>query len=410
MNKLMIIAKQVLKKNVTSFSWWSLVLLPLIIAGIMVGIGIYSGHKDSKATVAVVAPPEIVKELSATQHVDLRYREYTTKKDAERALKNTKVDGILTIDAHMQHSKLTINKEGADVEEDDVQQDLSVLSTANTAKALGLSQQQLAQLLRTPELTTKTVSLKKGRVTTVNSGNRQLKMIVAQLIALPMYIFLISYGNVIAQEIGTEKGSRIEESILTAVKAKTQFYGKLLGVGLLTLIHLLVYLLVGVVVWLTSGQSGKLHNLISQIPWHEIDLLFLSISIGFFILGVFTYAILAALCGSLVTNQEQIAQAAVPATLIAMFGFFAAIQAPDSQGMVTTVLSYLPFTSPMVMPVRYGVDQASLTAAGVAGGVNVIFLLAFCWLSAKAYERNVLVYNNEGIFKAFRRSLQMKRK
>lgn len=410
MNKLMIIAKQVLKKNVTSFSWWSLVLLPLIIAGVMVEIGIYSGHKDSKATVAVVAPSEIVQELSATQHADLRYRGYSSKKNAERALKNTKVDGILTIDARMQHSKLTVNKEGADVEETDIQQDLAVLNTANTAKALGLSQQQLAQLLRTPELTTKTVSLKKGRLTTINSNNRQLRMIAAQLIALPMYIFLISYGNVIAQEIGTEKGSRIEESILTAVKAKTQFYGKLLGVGILTLIHLLVYLVVGVVVWLTSGQSGKLHDLINQIPWHEIDLPFLSISIGFFILGVFTYAILAALCGSLVTNQEQIAQAAVPATLIAMVGFFAAIQAPDSQGMVTTVLSYLPFTSPMVMPVRYGVDQASLSAAGVAWIINVIFLLAFCWLSANAYERNVLVYNNKGIFKALRHSLQMQRK
>ena len=186
MNKLMIIAKQVLKKNVTSFSWWSLVLLPLIIAGVMVGIGIYSGHKDSKATVAVVAPSEIVQELSATQHADLRYRGYSSKKDAERALKNTKVDGILTIDARMQHSKLTVNKEGADVEETDIQQDLAVLNTANTAKALGLSQQQLAQLLRTPELTTKTVSLKKGRLTTINSGNRQLRMIVAQLIALPM--------------------------------------------------------------------------------------------------------------------------------------------------------------------------------------------------------------------------------
>jgi ABC-2 type transport system permease protein len=92
-----------------------------------------------------------------------------------------------------------------------------------------------------------------------------------------------------------------------------------------------------------------------------------------------------------------------------MVGFFAAIQAPDSQGMVTTVLSYLPFTSPMVMPVRYGVDQASLSAAGVAGIINVIFLLVFCWLSANAYERNVLVYNNKGIFKALRHSLQMQR-
>ena len=66
-------------------------------------------------------------------------------------------------------------------------------------------------------------------------------MALAMGITILLFVFISSYSSIIAQEIASEKGTRIMEVILSSTKAQTHFYGKLTGVILVALTQIFIY-------------------------------------------------------------------------------------------------------------------------------------------------------------------------
>lgn len=75
--------------------------------------------------------------------------------------------------------------------------------------------------------------------------------------------------------------------------------------------------------------------------------------LGWFLLGFTLVAALLAVCGALVSRQEDLQSVLLPMTLILVAALFLAITAGQNpNGALAKVTSFIPALSPMVMPVR----------------------------------------------------------
>ncbi len=224
-------------------------------------------------------------------------------------------------------------------------------------------------------MATTSVKVDDGKLVTRSAKSQASGSVAGFIVGILIYTFVISYASMMAQEIGTEKGSRIEESILTAITPQAQFFGKLLGILALMATQIIIYAVVGLasLVALRQLPQNPLSTLISHLDLSSVSPNMILFSIAFFFVGTLTYTVLAALTGSLVANQEQIGQATTPIVMLGMVGYFGAIIVANGASPILNIASYVPFLSTMMMPVRLGAGQVSAAAGWSAFGINVIF-------------------------------------
>lgn len=407
MNKLKVIMNQVYQKNVRSFGWWSMVLAPLVCILIFAGLNWYTTTNQQTPKVAVVGSTAITKGLVSQNSDNVHYVAYQSTAKAKAAVGNERADGMLVVKTGQQSPNLYSRDDGQAIPINTVRTNLGALNTASVARSLHLNQAQLRALLHVPTVTHQTVTFNGSKMTKTTNQSNTTKDMISVAVGLLMYLFLLSYGSIVASEIATEKGSRVEESILAAVDAKTQFYGKILGVGKLILTQIGLYVVCAVGIGLFGKQVPTLKDWLAKIDWQQLGWSFAMIMLAFFVIGIISYTILAALCGSLVSTQEQAGQAVQPVILLSMIGYFASLVVANGSSLLMSVLSYLPFLSPMIMPIRYGVGQVDLIQVLISLGINVGFMVGFAMIAARAYQANVLVYSQKGLWSAFKKSLTL---
>jgi len=93
------------------------------------------------------------------------------------------------------------------------------------------------------------------------------------------------------------------------------------------------------------------------LPKEYMNMLLLNINLSpiiilgflyYFIFGFLLYAFLIACVGATVTKQEEIQQAQTPFSLLLMIGFYLSIFSSNSKGLLNTVATYLPLSSPFI--------------------------------------------------------------
>ncbi|WP_156314393.1 ABC transporter permease [Lacticaseibacillus camelliae] len=409
MRKMNLIAGQVLRKNLRGVSWWLMVLMPLLAVGVIAGIVWYMTTTTQAAKVVVIAPAPVAAALQKQSDDNQRYVPVATEAAGRRQLKKEDADGMLVVKTTAS-AKLYRRDDGQSISTGQITQTLAGLNTLAVAQSLGLSQAQLDRLLAAPKLATRSVAFTdSGKMTSTAGKSDAMKQGLSTAVGFLMYMFLMSYGSIIAGEIATEKGSRIEESILVAIRPQTQFYGKILGVSALLGLQIGLYALLAAGVWLLRDAIPMVKDLLATVDLAQIGWGFVLISVVFFLVGILSYTVLAAMCGSLVANQEQAGQALQPVLLLAMVGYFASLMTANANGPVIGFLSYVPFLSPMIMPARFGIGQAALGPALISLAISVVFLGGFTVLAERIYAGNVLTYSEGGIFKALRKSLTLLR-
>lgn len=413
MEKMDVIFRQVFIKNLKSKTWLWIVLGPLVLAAIFGAVFWLMNQTNQTTRIGVVSDsPALVQTFKSSSDNDQRYTHYATTAAAKRALVAEKLDAVLTVTGQpTQQASLIQRTDGQSINRSQLQGVLAQAHTKKVASQLQLSTTQLQQLFATPALATTSVKVDDGKLVTRSAKSQASGSVAGFIVGILIYTFVISYASMMAQEIGTEKGSRIEESILTAITPQAQFFGKLLGILALMATQIIIYGVVGLasLVALRQLPQNPLSTLISHLDLSSVSPNMILFSIAFFFVGTLTYTVLAALTGSLVANQEQIGQATTPIVMLGMVGYFGAIIVANGASPILNIASYVPFLSTMMMPVRLGAGQVSAAAGWSAFGINVIFLIAFTWLTVKLYQTNVLSYSDGGIFKAFKRSLQLQR-
>lgn len=400
--KFWLVFKHVYLKNVRSGSWLFMVIFPILLLGISGGVGYIAGSNASDTKLALVA--------DAPLHVDgVHFTKPTTTAKAQIMLEQDKVDGILTVTTKPTiGGQLTIKADATKAGvEAPITQVLSGMKLQATAAALKLPAKDVQALITPAAVTTKSVTVKDGKVTTKDTRGDILNRVFAMTITILIMLITMVYGSLVAQEIATEKGTRIMESLLAAVSATTQFYGKIMAIMalLLTQVALYAVAIAGAWPWLSSLDvvQGFLSGLDLSSLWGAP----FAISIAFLLVGTFTYAVLAALAGSLVASIEQVQMAVMPLSMLGMIGYVLSFVAQSGSMMLIKVLAYVPFLNISLMPVELALGHATLTQALISLGIAVVFMVGFTALVARVYRSNVLVYSESGLLKGLRRSLQI---
>ena len=262
--------------------------------------------------------------------------------------------------------------------------------------------------------------------------------VVPMLMSLLLFCFIISYSQLIAQAIATEKTSRVMELLLTSVRPLAIIVGKVLGMLLVCVTQLAIFGAVGGIAFLGSmpfgfipqmimdaassageasavigtavteaaaspsfGEmvgtvSAEISNVLPGTGIVELLLIFLN-----FIMGFLFYALLAGLVGASVSRIEDMAQALQPLMLVSMAGFFIsyfpAIMTLENDGEANGLLifaRYFPISSPFSLPSAILLGQISVGEAAIATLFLGIMLVLTAMLVAKIYHHIVLYTGN----------------
>lgn len=247
-----------------------------------------------------------------------------------------------------------------------------------------------------------------------------INYIVPMVVSLILFILIFAYGQIVAQSIAIEKTSRVMELLLTSVRPLAVVIGKVLAMGLISLLQFLMIGILGVVSFaatapfgiggdimkimdnpaLQTGQNADIAQALTSSFGTLSPLTFILIFL-IFILGFLFFALIAALVGASVSRMEDLAQAMQPYSLLGVLGFYLAYLpvmttmnnlesgAASISGM--QMFSYFfPISSPFALPSALLLGTLSLPQVLIAVLILAAFDVLVAVVVARVYEMIIL--------------------
>ncbi len=236
------------------------------------------------------------------------------------------------------------------------------------------------------------------------SGSGQAGLFAGIIVGVMLMMSIIIHGQNVLRSVLEEKSTRVAEVVISSVKPETLLAGKVLGVGAVGLTQQVAWLSISMYLTsflipivlkgstMASGGAGTgMGGALAGMSW-----MLIGVSLAYFIVGFVFYATLYAAAGSMVNSEQEAQQAAVPVMLLIMSTWLLVnpvMLAPN--GLLAVVLSWLPWSSPIIMPMRIGLTSVNpLTIAGSLV-VAVLGSAGAMWLSARIYRVGMLMYGKK---------------
>lgn len=412
MSKFWVITKDVYRKNVRSISFIIMLLVPFIAAaGLYIINQVTDNATEEGDTIGVVVQGD--SDLLNTVEVQTVLDSMTvlnSKEQGEEQLKEEEIDGLLLLSV----GKEQINGEFYSSNTMPqvtmaLNQQLNQLQSSLRAKALGLSEEEVASLNASVPFSVQKITFNGNGEMNTEEDFTSIRLVVGMATTILLFIFIVTYASIIAQEIASEKGTRIMEVILSSVSARSHFYGKLAGILLVALTQIVVYAVsIGLgFYWLKNNSTVQ--AFLAEFSIRDILGEFLAYTLLYLILGILIYAVLAALCGSLVSKVEDVSKAILPVTYLSLAGYMIGLSLgmanPDH--LVIRVTSFIPFFSSYTMPIRLANNFVSTGEVLLSLMILILSVVSLIIFSERMYKANVLVYNDNGIFAALKQSVSL---
>ena len=376
-----------------------MVISPFLFIGLFGGIGYLQGSSMAQSgKIAVISTvPAVTEGLKSTNGLNFDYKDEAS---AQAAIKDEKLKGFLTIDQedtvlkavyHGETSLESIIKLG-------VTSKLNELQAQLNRSAANLSQEQEKRLEQTVNFTEKIDESKENK--------KMIQTFAAAGLGFFLYMILITYASVTAQEVASEKGTKIMEVVFSSIRASHYFYARMLALLLVILTHIGIYVVGGLAAILlfkdlpVLAQSGILNHIGEAFSLNT--LLFVLVSL-------FMYVVLAAFLGSMVSRPEDAGKALSPLMILIIGGFFG-VTALGAAGdnLILKIGSYIPFISTFFMPFRTINGYAGGVEAWISLAITVIFAVVATGFIGRMYASLVLQTDDLGPWKTFKRALSYK--
>lgn len=202
--------------------------------------------------------------------------------------------------------------------------------------------------------------------------------LLALLFAFLFYLSVLTFGTSIAQSVVEEKQSRVVELLVAAIPVRWLLAGKVLGNTIMAAGQVVVIVGAGLLGAVVAGQGALVSQLVGSAGWFVL----------FFLLGFVMLSCLWAVGGSLASRVEELSSTTALMQILVIVPFFAAVL-PIDEG-TRTLLSYVPFTAPLLMPARIVLGTAEAWEPAVAAVVVLATSAVFVWLGARLYAGSVL--------------------
>ncbi len=409
MNKFWVITSDVYKKNVKSVSFFIMLLVPFMIGG----IGYISGHFASQAgsvdKIGLFSEEPELQTLPVTEAYEFVLVD--SVEDAEIELYQENIDAFLILSKEgnsIQGELFSETTLGTSVELT-IQQILSGIQSTIRAQELGLTSEEVISINTPATFSKQNVSFNDAGEMVLGEDNSAAQYLISFASTIILFVFIITYVGIIAQEIASEKGTRIMEVILSSTRAQIHFYGKLTGVLLVALTQLAVYAVAFVISYQWIKDMEFVQNFLGNLSLQSILGNFFVFTIIYTILGILIYSVLAALCGSLVNKAEDTSKVILPVTYLSLAGYMLGLTvgSMDPNNIVIRVTSYIPFLSSYIMPLRLANETVGIGGALASVAILAVTTLLLTLGCAKMYKSNVLVYNDNGIIATLKQSIRL---
>lgn len=209
--------------------------------------------------------------------------------------------------------------------------------------------------------------------------DRRVGFLIVGVILL--YGQLIGYGYAVSSGIVEEKSSRVVELLLAKVRTRQLLTAKIVGIGGIGLIQLLLFVVVGLAAFRATGRF--------EIPpgiWPSAASL-----VAWYVAGFLLYSAMFAVVGALAARAEDLQSSSGPVTFVLVGSFIGAVfAATDPDGTMATALSFVPFTAPMIMPLRSAADAAPWWQVGAAATSVLLGAMMLLRLADLVYRRAAL--------------------
>lgn len=249
--------------------------------------------------------------------------------------------------------------------------------------------------------------------------------LVGMAMSIILYFFIMIYGQLVMQSVIEEKSNRVLELIVTSVKPTHLMLGKIIGVGAVAVTQVLIWaaIIVAFVQFILpliagpelSAEVAALKNGTLDISAATTDPAILQSmamlsSLGFifqvfgyllvYLIGGFMlYASLYAAIGAAVDNPQDGAQLQTIIIVPIIIGFmFAMSTGSNPNSELATILSIVPFTSPMVMLSRI---PSGVPAWEIITSIVTLFatIAVTIWFTAKIYRVGIFMYGKKPSWK-----------
>ena len=399
MKNMWVVMKEPSRRHVKSWSFFFMVISPFLFLALSAGIGYLQNSsmaKNSKVAV-VTTVPSVAEGLKGTNGINFDYKDEAS---AQAAIKDEKIKGYLTID--QEDSVLKAVYHGETSLESGIK--LAVTNKLNELQyqlnrsAANLSQEQEKLLAQTVDFTEKIDESKENK--------KMVQTIAAAGLGFFLYMILITYASVTAQEVASEKGTKIMEVVFSSIRASHYFYARMIALLLVILTHVGIYVVGGVAALLLFKDLPFLAN--SGILNHLGEAFSLN-TLLFVLVSLFMYVVLAAFLGSMVSRPEDAGKALSPLMILIIAGFVGVTSlGATGDNLVLKIGSYIPFISTFFMPFRAINGYASGLEAWISLVITVIFAVTATAFIGRMYASLVLQTDDLGIWKTFKRALAYK--
>jgi ABC-2 type transport system permease protein len=222
------------------------------------------------------------------------------------------------------------------------------------------------------------------------AGTPDTIIVLAQFMGFVAYFLIILYGYAVARGVQEEKRDRIVEILMSSVRPGSIMAGKVLGIGAAGLLQISLWAGFAALAFAFGGELvGRLGVPEPRLP--EVPLRVWGVFLAWFVVGFLLYASLYAAVGAVSTSETEVQQLQFPVMLPLMVGFFMIFAVfSDPNGTVAVAGSLIPFTSPIVMPIRDAVTGVPAFELGASFGMLLLACVLLLWLGGVIYRVSIL--------------------
>lgn len=206
-----------------------------------------------------------------------------------------------------------------------------------------------------------------------------LVYIVALAFGVVYFASAVTFGQSIAQSVVEEKSTRVVEILMAAIPARALLAGKVLGNSVMAFAQIVAVAVAAAVTLAVTGQDNMFTVLGPSMLWF----------VGFFAIGFVLIASLFAAAAVLVSRQEDVGSVTTPVMMLVMIPYILIIVAYDNP-TILGVMSYVPFSAPIGMPMRIFLGTAEWWEPILSLVIVAVSVVLVVVVGARIYENALL--------------------
>lgn len=218
---------------------------------------------------------------------------------------------------------------------------------------------------------------------------------------LVIYVFSVVFllalfitNGYLLQSVIEEKETRLIEILIASMRPFHLIAGKILAYGLLGLVQVVTWLLIGVAAaqFVAGAQLQEAATFFGSLANLSIPTWVLGMMVIYFVLGYLLFAGLYGVIGAISNSMKEGPQYAVLFTLPAVAPmYFLPIFVDQPNGALPTFFSLFPLTAPIAMIERLLLAEVPAWQVGLSIGLLIAAVVGAMWLAGRAFRVQTLL-------------------